>query len=150
MKHFFDERCVRVIARELCAAHSTFDERAFVEQCLNGLDALELTARGWHIAEALAQHLPEPFALAARIIVRSLGGEAAPALGGGPLPASFRYLPHVFFVQRYRQRSSRAGGLGLPALARRCAGKPTLDRAARAAFTREARSPGRARVARCR
>ena len=101
LKDFFDERRVRAIGREFRAAHAGFDERAFAEQCLSGLDSLELIARGYQIADALERHLPRPFARSARVLLRSLAVAPAADFQGGPLPVSFRYLPHVLFVQRY-------------------------------------------------
>jgi 3-methyladenine DNA glycosylase AlkC len=99
LKHFFNEQIVRAIARDLRRAHPPLNERAFVAACLAGLDGLELTARAWHIAEVMHAHLPRPFAAAAEVLVASLGPELAGAEGFGMAP--FRYLPHVFFVQRY-------------------------------------------------
>lgn len=99
LKHFFNDEVVRAIAGDLARAHPPFAERAFVAACLDGLAALELTARGWHIAEVMRAHLPHPFPAAAEILVASLGPELAHAESFGMAP--FRYLPHVFFVQKY-------------------------------------------------
>jgi 3-methyladenine DNA glycosylase AlkC len=99
LKHFFNEPLVRSIAAELRRAHPPLRERPFVETCMAGLDGLELTARAWHIAEVMHDHLPRPFAAAAEIIVASLGPELAGTDGFGLAP--FRYLPHVLFVQKY-------------------------------------------------
>ena len=99
LKHFFNERLVRSIARELRRAHPPFREQTFVAACARGLDGLELTARAWHIAEAMREHLPARFADSADILVASLGPELTRADEFGLAP--FRYLPHVFFVQKY-------------------------------------------------
>lgn len=99
LKHFFGERVVRLIAGDLHRVHPGLDERRFVTRCMQGLDALELTARAWHIAGVMHGHLPEPFATAADIIVKSLGPEHTSSEEFGMEP--FRYLPHVFFVQKY-------------------------------------------------
>jgi 3-methyladenine DNA glycosylase AlkC len=102
LKDFFGERVVRAIAEDLTAAHRGFDQSGFVARSLDGLEKLELIARGGQIAEALHEYLPRPFSRAAKVILRSLSaGSRELGLGGGPLPASFRYLPHVLFVQRY-------------------------------------------------
>src|SRR5262245_51092815 len=99
LKHFFNEQLVRSIADELRRAHSPFRKGAFVSACMAGLEDLELIARGWHIAEAMQAHLPQPFAVAAEILVASLGPEHAGSEEFGLAP--FRYLPHVLYVQKY-------------------------------------------------
>jgi 3-methyladenine DNA glycosylase AlkC len=99
LKHFYDERVVRSIASDLLAVHPSFRAASFIEASLTGLTELELTARAWHLAHALYDHLPRPFPQAARILVDSLGPEHAQADSFGLEP--FRYLPHVFFVQKY-------------------------------------------------
>jgi len=111
LKDFFDRRIVRSIARELRAAHPDFDERGFVAACLAGLGDLELLPRGWHIAEAMQRHLPQPFARAAQVLLASLErreAQAQPESQAGPLADSFRYLPHVLFVQKYGLREFEA------------------------------------------
>jgi hypothetical protein len=99
LKHSFDERVVRSIARDLLVAWRRFDENSFISHCLAGLDDLELTGRGWHVAEALQRHLPQPFSRAAKLLVDSLGPELERTDELGL--TVFRYMPHVFFVQKY-------------------------------------------------
>ena len=99
LKRFFGEPIVRAIARDLHRAYPRFDERRFVEDCLSGLDRLELTARAWHIANAMHEHLPRPFSAAAGILTSSLDPELERTDGLGLAP--FKYLPHVFFVQKH-------------------------------------------------
>jgi 3-methyladenine DNA glycosylase AlkC len=96
LKDFFDERIVREIADQLKSAYRPLDERAFVRECLSGLAELELTDRGRHIAAAMRRHLPQSFAEAVLVLVRSLGPELRTTEAFGMAP--FRYLPHVFFV----------------------------------------------------
>lgn len=93
-KNFLNEKVVRELAAELARAHEGFNARGFVREALDGLDALELTPRGWHIAEAMQRHLPQPFARAGDVLLRSFADSA----GGGN---GMRYLPHVYFVQKY-------------------------------------------------
>jgi 3-methyladenine DNA glycosylase AlkC len=99
LKHFFDRDLVSAIAREIAAAYPAFDRGGFGRAALAGLESLELTPRAWHIAEALHRFLPSAFPAAADIIVASLGPEI-PATGENGI-APLRYLPHVFFVQKY-------------------------------------------------
>lgn len=97
LKHFFDEGVVRSIASDLSRACPAFRADEFTCACMAGLAELELTARARHIAGAMADHLPGPFAADAAILLASLGPEA-PSNGETGF-GSFRYLPHVFFVQ---------------------------------------------------
>jgi 3-methyladenine DNA glycosylase AlkC len=99
LKHFFNEEIVRAIARDLRRADPAFRSERFVRQCMTGLAERELIARGWHIADALHDRLPQPFAAAAEILISSLGPEA-PATGELGM-APFRYLPHVLLVQKH-------------------------------------------------
>jgi 3-methyladenine DNA glycosylase AlkC len=99
LKDFFNEEIVRAIATDLHRAYRRLRTGAFVEACMNGLSELELTQRAWHIAEVMHEHLPQPFAAAARVVTESLGPEHASSDTFGMAP--FRYAPHVFFVQKY-------------------------------------------------
>lgn len=99
LKYSLDAKVVRGLARELTGALPTFPQPTFVRQCLNGLDELELTARAWHIAEALRRHLPPDFPKAATVVQAALGPELDRTDAFGA--ALFRYLPYVFFVQKY-------------------------------------------------
>lgn len=102
LKHFFDRSVIRAIADSLHAVYPALEPRAFVAECLDGLDDLELMARGGHIAEVMRRHLPQDFAAAADVIVRSLPAppeRAEPTEGSSMTP--FRYLPHVVYVARH-------------------------------------------------
>ena len=99
LKDFFNAGLVREIASNISRACPDFDAAGFVRVGLDGLDHLELTQRGWHLAEALQEYLPQPFSKAADVLVASLGPEHAGSDEFGMAP--FRYLPHVFFVQKY-------------------------------------------------
>lgn len=99
LKHSINASVVRSLGRELARAQPTFPERAFVRTCRKGLDSLELTARGWHIAEALHRHLPPDFPDAAAVVRAALGPELDRTDAFGM--ALFRYLPYVFFVQKH-------------------------------------------------
>ena len=99
LKSRFGEPVVRQIAGEIAAVHPGFAAAAFVADAVAGLDRLELTARGWHVAEALRRHLPPEFPRAARTLIASLGPDLAMTDDFGF--TVFRYLPHVFFAARY-------------------------------------------------
>lgn len=117
LKHFFGADIVNGIADDIAASHSGFDKLGFCAQAMEGLDSLELLPRGWHIAEALHAHLPGDFPRAAAILTASLGPEI-PATGQNGM-APFRYLPHVFFVQKYGLEHFDAAMQAQDALTRR-------------------------------
>jgi 3-methyladenine DNA glycosylase AlkC len=99
LKDFFDEAVVQSIAADLRRVSPAFDHEGFVRDATSGLAGLELTPRGWHVAEALRRHLPEDFPDAADVLVASLGPELDGTEGFGMGP--FRYMPHVFYVAKY-------------------------------------------------
>lgn len=99
LKSFFDARIVNEISADLRRAHSKFDKNNFAKDCLNGLDGLELIARGWQIAEAMRRHLPKHFPDAATILTRSLPPAGTPR--SDDKMDTFRYLPHTQFVSKY-------------------------------------------------
>jgi 3-methyladenine DNA glycosylase AlkC len=99
LKDFFGTDVVTAIARDITAVHPAFNHAGFSTEALTGLNALELLPRGWHIAEALHKHLPKPFPDAAAILTASLPPEI-PATGTNGM-APFKFLPHVFYVQKY-------------------------------------------------
>ncbi len=99
LKNLFDANLVHGLASDISRAYPDFDAAGFVESGLDGLDQLELTARAWRLAEALQTYLPQPFTRAADVLVASLGPELPPTGENGLSP--LRYMPHVFFVQKY-------------------------------------------------
>ena len=98
LKNFYNDRLVRSLAKDL-AKVSDIDERSFVGACVKGLAQLELTPRAWHIAEVLRTHLPPDFRAAAHVLVKALGPRQEQTEQFGMEP--FRYLPFVFYVQKY-------------------------------------------------
>jgi len=79
-------------------AHARFPRQAFVRDAGRGLAELELLARGRHVADALARHLPPAYPEALDVLLRSLGpGHAGDELLGLGM-APFHYLPHTIFV----------------------------------------------------
>jgi len=99
LKVFFNPQVVAGLASDFAQVHEPFDAARFTAECLDGLDDLELMARGWHIAEALRRNLPQDFEHSAQILIRSLAvGNAQADLTG---MAVFRYLPHIFYISKY-------------------------------------------------
>lgn len=101
LKTFFSPTLVRRIAHAIIAVDPSFRADAFVEDACRGLDALELLARGQHIADALHAHLPAAYEDAVEILLRSLGPRHATAELEGAGMAPFFYLPHTMFVATY-------------------------------------------------
>jgi hypothetical protein len=71
---------------------------AFTKDACHGLDALELLARGRHIADALGARLPPSYPDAIEVLLRSLGPEHATDASIGVGMAPFFYLPYTLFV----------------------------------------------------
>jgi 3-methyladenine DNA glycosylase AlkC len=78
MAAFKDEispRVVDALADEMVRAWSAFPRARFVASAGEGLEELELLARVGHVADALGDSLPEPFAAGAAVIERALESE---------------------------------------------------------------------------
>lgn len=101
LKSFYDRKVVAAIGRDLGVAHRGFAADAFVAECLDGLEELELMGRAWHIAGVMQRRLPEDFAEAAEVVVRSLPAENASQEEWGGSMDAFRFLPHVLFVSKF-------------------------------------------------
>jgi 3-methyladenine DNA glycosylase AlkC len=98
LKHFYDAARVRQVADMVRGAWPAFPHRAFVREACAGLEGLELTARGRHVAAALRRALPGDVGEALGVLEASLGPPLpeADVLGQGMGP--FLYLPHSAFV----------------------------------------------------
>ena len=101
LRDIFNAELVAALAKDLEAAYPGFEAKAFVRAALRGLDGLELLDRAKHIAEVMHAHLPDSFPKAAKVLTRSLGPEGQAEAAGGEGLSSLRYLPHVFYVQKY-------------------------------------------------
>ena len=101
LKSFFSPELVRRLAADVARVHPRFAAGAFVADACEGLEDLELLARGKHIATALAEYLPRRYEDAVEVLLASLGPEHATdeLLGVGMAP--FFYLPHLLFVAEH-------------------------------------------------
>ncbi len=99
LKHHFNADVVRSIAADLRRAWPAFPRRAFERDALDGLDDLELTPRGLHVAQAMRRHLPPDYDAAVQVLVDALG----PPIGESTLTgmAVFRYLPFAAFIREF-------------------------------------------------
>src|ERR1700741_1772799 len=99
LKDQFGPSAPRAIARMIRAVHADFPHDAFLRDALRGYGPLSLTARGFHIAAALREHLPRDFPRAIDILLASATQPHEHRASGGM--AAFLYMPHLFFVARY-------------------------------------------------
>ncbi|MGH7468729.1 MAG: DNA alkylation repair protein [Longimicrobiales bacterium] len=83
----------------ISTVHPAFSAQAFIADALNGYEALDLVARGRHIAETLHRHLPNDYSRATEILLASLGPKLERTENFGMAP--FLYLPHVIYVATY-------------------------------------------------
>lgn len=99
LKNFFNSDVVRGIGKQLSVGLPELDVPAFTRACVAGLADLELTQRGWHIAEIMYRFLPKAFPHAVRVLTSGLDAPLASDEGNGMAP--FRYLPHLFYIAKY-------------------------------------------------
>lgn len=91
LKNHFGPEVARLWAQWLTQTHPGFRAKAFLEDALDGFEALELMPRCRHLGEAVARHLPERFPAGARVLLRVLE-TAAPPQNGNPI-GSFVFMP---------------------------------------------------------
>ncbi len=99
LKLQFGPEVPSTIARMISTVHPAFSAQAFIADALNGYEALDLVARGRHIAETLHRHLPNDYSRATEILLASLGPKLERTENFGMAP--FLYLPHVIYVATY-------------------------------------------------
>ena len=87
------------LAREVAAVHPGFDREAFLADALAGYGALDLMARGRHLAAVLHRHLPVDYEAAVDVLLASV--QAAPPPEAATAMAPFFYLPHTCFVAAF-------------------------------------------------
>lgn len=100
LRNHFDERIPRTIASRIAIVWPEFPADRFIADALDGYELLGLMDRGRHIARVLRRHLPEDYAEALEILLRSVGDRPVRSEGDGGM-ASFLYLPHVCFVAEF-------------------------------------------------
>ncbi|MDX6767424.1 MAG: hypothetical protein SFU85_11610 [Candidatus Methylacidiphilales bacterium] len=98
LKNAFGPEVAAGIARQILRVHRAFPIQPFLRDVRKGYHALNLMARGRHIAHALKKHLPAEYPKAVGILQESLGSR--PDSTGNAL-ASFFYLPHTQFVSEF-------------------------------------------------
>ncbi len=99
LKELFNGDLIRLIGESLVDVWPEFDRRRFQRRAATGLDELELNPRGRHIGLAMAEQLPQPFAVACEVLLRSFGPELTQTEGNGLAP--FFYLPHAYVITEF-------------------------------------------------
>ena len=99
LKNQYGADVPRAIAAMIAAVYPAFNSRPFVNEVLDGYDALALMPRGKKIAQTLRRHLPDDFARAVAILLDSL--DQPHGRDPGQSMASFLYMPHTMFVADY-------------------------------------------------
>jgi 3-methyladenine DNA glycosylase AlkC len=99
LKNQFGPDVPRAIASMVAEVHPSFPAKKFTRDALAGYEPLSLTQRGWHIARALRQHLPEDFPTAVDVLVQSSSQPSGRTVGSGM--GGFLFMPHCFFVAAY-------------------------------------------------
>lgn len=102
-----DAEAIECLAHNIKLTYPAFDAKAFRATAQRGLQPLAILQRGHHIAHALRRHLPEIYAEAIEVLLRSLTPPQTQTkdLGLGV----FFYLPHVSFVANYGLDSEHNG-----------------------------------------
>lgn len=99
LKMVLDNEAVNQLAENLHHVHPLFNKEAFIEDAMNGIDALSITQRSAHIADVMNTHLPESYPEAIAIILQSLTPPLKETEGNG-LAVLF-YMPHCNYVAKY-------------------------------------------------
>jgi 3-methyladenine DNA glycosylase AlkC len=99
---------VACLAHNLRLAQPDFDGAAFRRTAMAGLEPLGILERGHHLARALRLHLPQNYATAVQVLLRSL---TPPLTRTDDLGLDvFFYLPHISFVATYGLDEAHNGG----------------------------------------
>ena len=99
LKTLLGAEAIACLAHNLQLVHPKFDAAGFRRTALQGLEPLGILERGQHLAAALRHHLPNRYAEAVEVMLRSL---TPPLMQTHELGlAVFFYLPHVCFVANY-------------------------------------------------
>lgn len=108
LKDLLDREAIACLGHNLSIAHPGFDGDSFRRAAQNGLQPLGIMERGHHLARVLRKHLPERYADAVKVLIRSLTPplDRTNDLGLGV----FFYLPHVCLVATYGLDAQGNGG----------------------------------------
>lgn len=98
--HLFNKEILSRSAREIKAAYSDFNQRAFEARVLERFPELELMERIYRIRDNLTLFLPKDFRTATNILLASLPPHADPEKTDGDF-GNFVYAPYSYFVAEH-------------------------------------------------
>lgn len=96
LKELMDRQLVKLIGESLSDVLPDFDAKSFQSRATRKLNSLELKERALHIAQAMAEQLPEDFDELAPLLIQSLGPVLQATENNGLAP--FFYFPHSQLV----------------------------------------------------
>ena len=96
LKAILGRQTILLLAESFQAVVPGFPAAGFRAAANRGLEPMALLARGAHIADRLAAHLPADFAEAAPLLIAAMGPVLTATEGNGLAP--FFYLPHSHFI----------------------------------------------------
>lgn len=109
LKNVLGIEAVKCLAHNISYVYPDFRNKAFQKAALKDLDALEFMQRGFHIARALRNYLPDHYEKSIEIILASLTPPNTKTDGLG-LAVLF-YQPHGCFVSEYGLDREYNGGV---------------------------------------
>ena len=96
LKAILGRQTIVLLAESFHGVVPGFDGAGFRAAANRGLEPLALLARGAHIADRLAAHLPVDFDEAAPLLIAAMGPVLTATEGNGLAP--FFYLPHSHYI----------------------------------------------------
>lgn len=108
LKTLLDHDAVECLIHNITLVEPSFNGDSFRRAALKGLGPLAILDRGQHLARALRVHLPQRYAEAIKILLKTLTPplEKTDKIG----LSVFFYLPHVSFVAQYGLDAQHNGG----------------------------------------
>lgn len=110
LKEIINPELVQLIGVSLRNVYAKFPLARFKKHANEGLNELELAARGRHIGMAMADCLPSNFSEAMEILLASMGPELTQTEGNGLAP--FFYMPHASMVAEHGVNDLKLGMRG--------------------------------------
>ncbi len=99
LKLILDKAAVDQLAKNLYHVYNPFNKESFTEAAMRGIEPLGIKERSTHIADAMRSFLPETYAVAIEIILRSLTPPLVKTEDNG-LAVLF-YMPHCSYIAKY-------------------------------------------------
>jgi 3-methyladenine DNA glycosylase AlkC len=107
LKNVINKSLICLLAESMANVVGEFNVKQFQKEALSGLDELEFSARGLHIAHALAAHLPSNIDMVNRLLVKAMGPELTATENNGL--GVFFYLPHAYVIAEYGVKHFNSG-----------------------------------------